>query len=310
MEHRSGPRADEHHLRGATPSASRCFFGLLLLAVISGGGCRVVDGQLGTIPSTCCCDCTNYLLPQCSTGRSDTYDDCKKEKGTDLIAFSATQKCDAFLAQTNQRPCPPPLHHEPAVLDGAVAGKGRARLVAFVPSEGTAETSCLSKCPANALNADCASGSVSKAIASPLRLLQTWVSSGNKPVIEPAELKSIFGVDDDACHRGATVLSVTGLTNDGDSACTLEARLDSPNVRVDVYVPAHLSGQWQVPSGGMPIRLRFGALDPPTIALLNVGDEKKHYLDSAFGGAVLWAEVDDHRLMLRTSSKGCIGVSF
>jgi hypothetical protein len=99
-----------------------------------------------------------------------------------------------------------------------------------------------------------------------------------------------------------------GLVNDGDP-CTLQATLVTPQVRIKLLVPSHLEGAWDRREQAQ-IRLRLTGSQSPTIGFFRVDNDELHPLDPAFGGSILWVETDQHRMMFRTSSKGCVGVTF
>jgi hypothetical protein len=194
------------------------------------------------------------------------------------------------------------------ILTEASAYNNADTLDPALTNEADHSVSCLAKCPAGKTTADCLAGTINPGDADGLKHLFAKVASPETTIILPDELRAMFHIDHDACSREKTALNQQGLSNEGHG-CSVEDRMNKPKLRLKLFVPDRLEGVWEArsPSG---IRLK---LTSKTNAVLRFENEKTgqpHPLNAEFGGAIQWVEADSHRLIVRTETKGCVGIQF
>ncbi len=211
----------------------------------------------------------------------------------------------ALIASMESASNPSPF----SILSGSSTSLIEARALAENTTESSAgEVSCLQKCPVGKTTADCLSAKIEPTDSASLQKLVKILSTPDRTLIKSGEMMALFHLSSDPCSRHQTLVSASGVSNDG-RACAVTAPAGTQKFKLSVYVPAHLEGVWETRTGAS-LRLRFGGSEQPALSFIKLDGSGKQPLDDEFGGKIEWAEADAKQLMVRTSTRGCVGVPF
>lgn len=121
--------------------------------------------------------------------------------------------------------------------------------------------------------------------------------------LKKADLQQQFGVSEDSCERGDTLIEPTSIANDGPNKCIIATTVEASGMQISagIVVPSKLEATWEKTTDGA-ITLSLDKIEFQDRPYLGISNK---YLQEAWGGLISAAQFKDTTSVLVTTN-GCL----